>query len=105
MSLLDAPDDAYGQAWHVPCAPTRTPREILKIGADALGVANKVSVLPYWSLGPIGLFVPQVKEFSEMRFQWDRPYRVDSSRFATRFWSDATPFEVGAAATGLSFRT
>lgn len=105
VSLLDAPDDAYGQAWHVPCAPTRTPREILKIGADALGVANKVSVLPYWSLGLIGLFVPQVKELPEMRFQWDRPYRVDSSRFAKRFWSDPTPFEVGAPATALSFRT
>ena len=26
VSLLDAPDDAFGQAWHVPCAPTRTPR-------------------------------------------------------------------------------
>jgi hypothetical protein len=40
----------------------------------------------------------------EMRFQWDRPYRVDSSRFAKRFWSDATPFEVGAPATALWFR-
>jgi hypothetical protein len=40
----------------------------------------------------------------EMRFQWDRPYRVDSSRFAKRFWSDATPFEIGAPATALWFR-
>ena len=39
VSLLDAPDDAYGQAWHVPCAPTRTPREILALGAAAIGVA------------------------------------------------------------------
>ena len=29
VTLLDAPDDAYGQAWHVPCAPTTTPRRIL----------------------------------------------------------------------------
>ena len=34
----------------------------------------------------------------EMSFQWDRAYRVDSRPFAQRFWSDATPFEVGAAA-------
>ena len=26
-TLLDAPDDDFGQAWHVPCAPTRTPRK------------------------------------------------------------------------------
>ncbi len=26
VTLLDAPDDAYGQAWNMPCAPTLTPR-------------------------------------------------------------------------------
>ncbi len=38
-----------------------------------------------------------------MRFQSDRPYRVDASRFAQRFWSDATPFEVGVAKTAKGF--
>jgi hypothetical protein len=40
----------------------------------------------------------------EMRFQWDRPYRVDASKFAKAFWSDPTPFEVGVRETALSFR-
>ena len=104
VTLLDAPDDAFGQAWHVPCAPTRTPREILALGAAALGVKPRVSRLPLWALGPLGLFVPVLREMREMRFQWDRPYRVDFSRFARRFWADATPFEVGAPATALWFR-
>jgi nucleoside-diphosphate-sugar epimerase len=104
VALLDAPDDAFGQAWHVPCAPTRTPREILALGAAALGVRPRVVGLPTWALGPLGLFVPVLSEMREMRFQWDRPYRVDSSRFAERFWSDATPFEVGAPATARWFR-
>jgi nucleoside-diphosphate-sugar epimerase len=104
VTLLDAPDDAFGQAWHVPCAPTRSPREILALGAAALGVRPRVSGLPIWALGPLGLFIPVLREMREMRFQWDRPYRVDSSRFAKRFWSDATPFEVGAPATALWFR-
>ncbi len=104
VTLIDAPDDAFGQAWHVPSAPTRTPREILALGAAALGVKPRVSGLPIWALGPLGLFVPVLGEMREMRFQWDRPYRVDSSRFARRFWADATPFEVGAPATALWFR-
>jgi nucleoside-diphosphate-sugar epimerase len=104
VTLLDAPDDAFGQAWHVPCAPTRTPREILALGAAALGARPRVSGLPIWALRPVGLFVPMLRELGEMRFQWDRPYRVDFSRFARRFWSDATPFEVGAPATALWFR-
>jgi nucleoside-diphosphate-sugar epimerase len=104
VTLLDAPDDAYGQAWHVPCAPTRTPREILALGAAAIGVAPKAVGLPPALVGPLGLFVPPLRELAEMRFQWDRPYRVDSSKFARRFWSDATPFEAGAPATAIWFR-
>ena len=55
----------------------RSPREILALGAAALGVKPRVSGLPLWTLGPLGLFVPVLREMREMRFQWDRPYRVD----------------------------
>ncbi len=103
VTLLDAPDDAFGQAWHVPCAPTRTLREIFALGAAALAVKPKATVLPRWSLAPLGLFMPILGEMREMQFQWDRPYRVDASKFAQRFWSDATPFEISATATALSF--
>jgi len=104
VTLLDAPDDAFGQVWHVPSAPTRTPREILAIGAAALGVPLKISAMPLWLLPALALVVPALRGFIEMKFVWDRPYRVDHDKFAARFWGDATPFEVGAAATALSFR-
>ena len=104
VTLLDAPDDCFGQAWHLPCAPTRTMREIFALGAQTLGVKPKLRALPRWSLAPMGLFMPMLGELSEMLFQWDRPYRVDASRFAKRFWSDVTPFEVGARETALAFK-
>ncbi|MFZ1991090.1 MAG: NAD-dependent epimerase/dehydratase family protein [Alphaproteobacteria bacterium] len=104
LSLLDAEDDAFGRAWHVPCASTKTPREILALGAQALGVRLKISALPLAILPALGLVVPFAREMSEMRFQWSWPYKVDWSRFGARFWSDPTPFEVGAPATALSFR-
>ena len=103
-TLLDAPDSAFGRAWHVPCAPTRTTRQILEIAAEALGVRLQIHQLPVWLLRPAGLFSPQLREFVEMRFQWDRPYCVVASRFAKAFWSDATPFETGAQLTALAFR-
>jgi hypothetical protein len=34
-----------------------------------------------------------------MRFQTDRPYLVDATKFSQRFWADATPFETGLDAT------
>jgi nucleoside-diphosphate-sugar epimerase len=102
-TLIEAPDSAFGQAWHVPCAPTRTTRELLKIAADALGVPLRIRALPAPLLAPLGLFSPFLGEIREMRFQWDRPYRVDASKFAKAFWSDATPFEAGVRETALSF--
>lgn len=104
-TLLDAPDSAFGQAWHVPCAPTRTTQQILKIAADALGVKLRIRSLPARLLAPLGLVSPMLREMREMRFQWDRPYRVDASKFAKAFWSDATPFETGVPSTAWSFRS
>ena len=103
MTLLDAPDDAYGQAWNMPCAPTRTPREILALGAAALGVRPRVTTIPLRSLPLLGLFAPFLREVADVAFTWDRPYRVDASKFAARFWSDATPFERGAEQAAVSF--
>ena len=104
VTLLDAPDDVYGQAWHVPSAPTRTARDLLTIGASALGVKPKITAIPLWVLPAMALVMPALKGFIEMKFQWDRPYLVDHTKFAKRFWGDATPFEVGVAETALSFR-
>jgi nucleoside-diphosphate-sugar epimerase len=102
--LLDAPDSAFGQAWHMPCAPTRTTRDILRIAADTLGVKLRISALPAWMLGPSAMFSPFLRELKEMRFQWDRPYQVDASRFKAAFWADVTPFETGVRETALAFR-
>ncbi len=104
VSLIDAPDDAFGQAWHVPCAPAQTPRAILAMGARALGRTLKISAIPAGLLPVLGLFVPALREMAEMRFQWDRPYEVDSSKFAGRFWADATPVETGVIETLKSFQ-
>jgi nucleoside-diphosphate-sugar epimerase len=103
-TLLAAPDSAFGQAWHVPCAPTRTTRDILKIAAKTLGVKLRISAMPAWMLGASGMFSPFLRELQEMRFQWDRPYRVDASRFGAAFWSDPTPLETGVPETALAYR-
>ncbi len=103
VTLLDAGDDAYGQAWHSPCAPTTTPRRILELGAGAIGTKARIRSLPLWTLPVMGHAVPFMREMAEMRFQWDRPYRVDASKWIGRFGNEVTSFEEGAAATARSF--
>ena len=104
VTLLDAPDDAFSQTWHVPCAKAKSPRQMLQIGADAAGVKLKMMVMPTLMLRLLGVFAPMMRELIEMRFTWNRPYHVDSAKFARRFWSDATPLEVGIPAAIRSYR-
>lgn len=101
--LLDAPDSDFGQAWHMPCAPTTTLRAIIALGAAAIGASPSITSLPLWLQPALAPFVPMLKEMREMRFQWDRPYSVDASRFTRRFDFVPTPFAVGAAETARSF--
>ena len=104
VTLLDAPDDAFGQVWNMPCAPTRTPREILQLGADAIGVRLRITSVPLWLLPLLGRFSRTMKEVADVAFTWDRPYQVDASKFTRRFGLDVTPFEAGAPATARSFQ-
>ena len=104
ITLIDAPDDAYGQAWHVPNAPTRTLREVLTLAAEHMGVPARIRVMPRAFAMLAALFRKDLAELAEMRFQWDRPYRVDASKFANRFWRDATSFEHGLDATIAFYR-
>ena len=87
----------------MPCAPTRTPREILRIGADAIGMKLRIVSLPLRLLPTLGLVSRMMKEVADVGYTWDRPYRVDADKFRRRFWSEVTPFEAGAAATARAF--
>jgi nucleoside-diphosphate-sugar epimerase len=102
-TLIDAPDECFNQAWHLPCPPLQTPRELLALGAAAIGRKARIQALPPFLLGPMGLVSPFMREIGEMGFQWDRPYDVDWRKWAGRFWSDPTPHEVGTAETTRSF--
>jgi nucleoside-diphosphate-sugar epimerase len=104
VTLIDAPGDAYGQAWHVPNAPTHSLRELYTLAAELIGVRPRVIALPRMLIPLLGLFRPDVRELAEMRFQWDRPYLVDATKFSRRFWCDVTSFENGLQATAQAYR-
>ena len=104
ITLADAPDADYGQAWHVPNAPTRTLREVLALAAGLIGVKPRLSVMPEPVRRVLGLFNPILAELGEMRFQWQRPYHVDASKFIGRFGGQVTPLEQGLAETIAAYR-
>ena len=101
--LLDAPDADFGQAWNMPCAPTRTPRDLLTMAATALGQRLRVWAVPFALLRPIGLVYRFAKEVADVGFTWDRPYIVDGGKFTRRFAFSSTSFELGVPATVHAF--
>ena len=50
VTLLDAPAEAYGQASHVPNAPTKTHRALIERAAALIGVEPQMRVIPEFLL-------------------------------------------------------
>ena len=98
-------DDAMGQAWNVPNAPDKTVRQVLQLFADEFGVPLKIQTMPKPLMTVLGLFNADVRELKEMRYQWERPFHVDHSKFGARFWNDPTPWAQGVADTASSYRS
>lgn len=92
--LGNAPD-AFGEVWHLPTSDARlTGKEWIGLFAKEMKVEPKISALPDWMLGLLGLFVPVLGELKEMTYQYDRDYFFNSSKFNKRFnYTPITPEE------------
>jgi len=99
ITLAEADDDAMGQAWHVPNASTITVRQFVELIYRQVGLAPRMRALPASLVRLAGLFNANVREVKELLYEWTQPYIVDHSKFARRFWDDATPLEAGIRAT------
>ncbi len=85
-AMLGNTQDAYGQIWNLPvCAAAPTGREWAALFAAEMQAKNKITVLPSWMLKLLGIFIPVMGEIVEMKYQYDRPYIFDSSKFNQRF--------------------
>jgi nucleoside-diphosphate-sugar epimerase len=85
-ALIGTTPDAFGQVWHLPTDRTpRTIKEWTVLLADALGAKPKVSALPKPAVAALGLFIPILREFVEMMYQYEQDYLFDSTKFERYF--------------------
>lgn len=85
-AMLGNTEDAYNQIWNLPTDPEKiTGQQWINLFAKEMNQSNKVQVLPGWGIKLLGLFIPILKELHEMRYQYDRDYYFDSSKFNKRF--------------------
>jgi nucleoside-diphosphate-sugar epimerase len=99
MVMIADHEQAFGRAWHVPNAPTKTRREVLEVAAKMVNQPLRIQSMNALMVRGLGLFVPILREVNEMMYQFDKPYIVDSSQFVAQFSDIHTPLEVALEQT------
>ena len=99
LVTLAGDDRAWGRAWHVPTAPALPLREIATQMAAIAGVRDRGVVVPPGLLvRAVGLAVPFVRELEEVRYQFVRPFVLDSRDTQETFGLAPTPIDEGLTA-------
>jgi nucleoside-diphosphate-sugar epimerase len=95
-ALLGNTDDAFGEVWHLPTAgKPYTMEQMVEIAAGHFGVRPKYQAANKFMVRVIGLFVPIMREMTEMMYQYDRDYIFVSDKFEKRFDLKPTPYLEG----------
>lgn len=104
VAMLAERETAWNQVWHLPTAPAPpTGKEFIEMAAAEFGVTPKYRVLSKPLLRVAGWFDPRVRESYEMLYQSEGPYLFDSSKFATEFGFEGTPYSEGIRITAASY--
>src|SRR5664279_170908 len=95
LAVLGEHPDAVGEIWHLPNDPeTRSTRELVRVIYRLAGrPKTRLRALPAPLLGLLALFNPTVRELKEMRYLYEAPFVVDSSKMADSLGVRATPIE------------
>lgn len=95
-AILGNTPDAYGQEWHIPTTHEKlTNRQWIEMIAREMQAKAAIQVAPKFIIRLLGLFVPIMREFPEMIYQYEQDYVFDSSKFEKRFGITATRPEEG----------
>src|SRR5579871_5370732 len=62
LIILGERDEALGQVWHIPNAPTQSTREFAVQAFQAAGTTPHVSAIPSFVISAMGLLMPMMRE-------------------------------------------
>jgi nucleoside-diphosphate-sugar epimerase len=91
---------AWGRAWNVPTNPPLSAQDLVeRLSALAGAPAAPITRVPRLVINAIGVVSPLVRELRETRYQFDKPFVVDSSNFESTFGIVPTPMGEALQAT------
>jgi nucleoside-diphosphate-sugar epimerase len=94
LAVLGTDERAWGRPWHVPSPPATSLRHMATRLAELAGAPPaRVRRMPTPVLWLGGLFSPDAREFREVRYQFERPFVLDSSDAEKTFGLAPTPLD------------
>jgi nucleoside-diphosphate-sugar epimerase len=100
VAMLGNTASAYNQTWHALTSKEKmSGEEYVKIACRLMDAKYSIQSMPKFGVRIVGLFMPVMREFVEMMYQFENDYVFDSTKFETAFNAKATSYEEGIAAT------
>jgi len=100
VALLGNTPSAFNQTWHAVTSKEKiTGEDYVRIACELANRPYKIQPLSKGMLRLIGLFVPVLREFPEMMYQYENDYIFDSTKIEKAFTIEATSYKAGIAET------
>jgi nucleoside-diphosphate-sugar epimerase len=101
VAILGNTPIAYNQTWHALTSKERMTGVLYaKMASQILNIPEKkIQALPKFGVRLMGLFVPVLREFVEMMYQFEEDYFFDSSKLEKAFQLKATNYLSGIEST------
>jgi nucleoside-diphosphate-sugar epimerase len=104
-AILGNDEKANGKVWHLPTAANPwTGQQIIDFVAKEMGQKSKTMAIKGFLLTILGIFIPILREFKEMMYQYEHDYIFNSELFEKTFGLKPTTYEEGMKATAAFYK-
>lgn len=97
-------DGEWGRVWHVPAATALSRRDIAAQINERFGTTGRVSAIPQWVLGGLGLVNPMMREVYRSSYQFTAPFISDSTETERLLGVSASDWDAALETTANSYR-
>jgi nucleoside-diphosphate-sugar epimerase len=105
LAMLGTDERAIGEVWHLPGPETVTTTQLVEMVSREVGHRVALRSMPKLLLSALGLVNPMMRGLAEMRYQFDEPFVLDTSKFVSTFGAATTQSNTAVADTVAWFRT
>ena len=99
LVMLGEREEALGEVWHIPSAPTLTVRQMITMIFKEVNNIPKHRIASRGLVSFMGLFSKSMKELKDTFYQNEQPFVVDHSKYEKAFGSNITPHEIAIKET------